>query len=78
MRRARTSYPISSFTWLLIRPNMKDAAKAKAVKNFLEWMITPEAQGMAKALEYAPLPKEVIALEQARFKTLKANGKPIM
>jgi phosphate transport system substrate-binding protein len=72
------SYPIASFTWLLVRPNMKDGAKAKALKNFLEWMISPEAQGMTAALRYAPLPKEVIALEAARIKTLKANGKPIM
>jgi phosphate transport system substrate-binding protein len=72
------SYPIASFTWLLVRPNMKDAAKAKALKNFLAWMISPEAQGMTAALLYAPLPKEVIALEAARIKTLKANGKPIM
>ena len=72
------AYPISSFTWLLVRPNMKDPAKAKALKHFLEWMVTPEAQDMAKTLDYAPLPREVIALEQARFKTLKAAGKPIM
>lgn len=72
------SYPIASFTWLLVRPNMKDAAKAKAMKNFLEWMISPEAQNMTAALLYAPLPHEVTALEAARIKTLKANGKPIM
>lgn len=71
------AYPISSFTWFLIRPDMADVTKAKAVKNFLEWMVTPEAQAMATALEYAPLPKEVIAVEKARFNALKANGRPI-
>jgi phosphate transport system substrate-binding protein len=71
------SYPISSFTWLLVRPNMKDAAKAKALKTFLEWMVTPEAQAMAGQLNYAPLPKEVVVLVQDRLKTLKAAGKPI-
>ncbi|HKV73053.1 MAG TPA: phosphate ABC transporter substrate-binding protein PstS [Gemmatimonadales bacterium] len=64
------SYPISSFTWLLIRPKMKDQAKAKALKEFLVWMITPEAQAMAKDLSYAPLPAEVVALEQAKLKSL--------
>jgi phosphate transport system substrate-binding protein len=72
------AYPISSFTWLLIRPDMTDATKAKAMKNFLEWMVTPEAQAMSAALTYAPLPKEVVAIELARFKALKSNGKPIM
>jgi phosphate transport system substrate-binding protein len=71
------SYPISSFTWLLVQPDMKDAAKAKALKTFLSWMITDEAQQMAPALQYAPLPKPVVALIEARIKTLKANGKPI-
>ena len=71
------SYPISSFTWLLVRPDIKDAAKAKALKTFLEWMLTDDAQQMAAALDYAPLPKAVVALEKERIKTLKAAGKPI-
>ncbi|HEX7023524.1 MAG TPA: substrate-binding domain-containing protein, partial [Gemmatimonadales bacterium] len=71
------SYPISSFTWILVRPDMKDAAKAKALKTFLEWMITAEAQQMAAALQYAPLPQPVVALIKERVKTLKAQGKPI-
>jgi phosphate transport system substrate-binding protein len=68
------SYPISSFTWLLVRPKMKDAAKAKALKDFLKWMMTPEAQQMAADLKYAPLPKEVVAIEQARVSGLKWGG----
>ncbi len=71
------SYPISSFTWLLVQPDIKDAVKGKALKTFLDWMITDEAQQMAAALDYAPLPKPVVALVQARIKTLKAAGKPI-
>ena len=71
------SYPISSFTWLLVQPDMKDAAKAKALKGFLTWMLSDEAQQMASGLQYAPLPKPVVALEQERIKTLKAGGKPV-
>ncbi len=71
------TYPITSFTWLLIRPNSKDPAKAKLVRDFLVWMTTPEAQGMATQLSYAPLPAEVIALLKPRIAGLKANGKPI-
>ncbi len=65
------SYPISSFTWLLVRPKMKDAAKGKALHEFLAWMITPEAQQMAAQLNYAPLPAPVVALVQDRIKSLK-------
>jgi phosphate transport system substrate-binding protein len=71
------AYPIASFTWLLVQPDMKDAAKAKALRNFLQWMLSDEAQQMAAVLQYAPLPKPVVALAQARIKTLKAGGRPI-
>lgn len=71
------AYPISSFTWLLVRPDMPNEAKAKAVRDFLQWMISSEAQQMASELKYAPLPEEVVKLIEARLPTLKANGKAI-
>ncbi len=71
------AYPISSFTWLLVRPDTPDAGKAKALRDFLAWMITPDAQKMASELKYAPLPAEVVKLIEARLPTLKANGKAI-
>ncbi|HVE14145.1 MAG TPA: phosphate ABC transporter substrate-binding protein PstS [Elusimicrobiota bacterium] len=51
------TYPISTFTWLLIFEK-SDAAKAKTVKDFLGWMLK-EGQPMAPALGYAPLPPQV-------------------
>jgi phosphate transport system substrate-binding protein len=71
------AYPISSFTWLLVKKDNKDAAKAKLIRDFLGWMITPEAQAMASELHYAPLPAPVVTLVQARLPTLKAGGKVI-
>jgi phosphate transport system substrate-binding protein len=71
------AYPISSFTWLLVRKDNRDPAKAKLIKDFLAWMITPEAQKMAADLHYSPLPAPVIALIEARLPTLKAGGKAI-
>ncbi|MGA7312706.1 MAG: phosphate ABC transporter substrate-binding protein PstS, partial [Silvibacterium sp.] len=35
----KESYPISSFTWLLIPTQPQDAAKAKVIKDFLNWML---------------------------------------
>ena len=71
------SYPIASFTWLLVQKDSKNPAKAKLIKDFLTWMVTPEAQAMAADLHYAPLPTEVVGLLQARLPTLKAAGKAI-
>jgi phosphate transport system substrate-binding protein len=71
------AYPVASFTWLLVRPDMPDANKARTLKAFLEWMTSDEAQGMAEALHYSPLPKPVAAMVQERIKTLKAAGAPM-
>jgi phosphate transport system substrate-binding protein len=71
------AYPIASFTWLLVKKDNKDAAKAKLIKDFLAWMITPEAQEMAAQLHYAPLPAPVVSLLQDRLPTLKGGGKAI-
>jgi phosphate transport system substrate-binding protein len=57
-----TSYPVSSFTWLLIPTKISDAAKRDAIKGFLKWMLG-DGQSMTEALAYARLPKLVILKE---------------
>src|SRR5271169_548793 len=57
-----TSYPISSFTWLLIPAQFKDSAKRDAVKGFLTWMLN-DGQNFNEGLSYARLPKPIIAKE---------------
>jgi phosphate transport system substrate-binding protein len=64
------AYPISSFTWLLVKTSGLDAAKAATLHRFMEWMMSPEAQRMAADLHYAPLPMPVIELVQARLKAM--------
>src|SRR5262249_43205177 len=59
----QNAYPVSSFTWLLIPSKIQDQAKKKAIKDFLQWMLT-DGQNMIEALSYAKLPGEVIAMEQ--------------
>ncbi|MGE0440420.1 MAG: phosphate ABC transporter substrate-binding protein PstS [Gemmatimonadales bacterium] len=71
------AYPIASFTWLLLKADNPKPAEAKLLRDFANWMVTSEAQGMAKELGYAPLPAEVATLVKARIKTLKAQGRVI-
>ncbi|WP_213803278.1 phosphate ABC transporter substrate-binding protein PstS [Granulicella sp. dw_53] len=52
------SYPISSFTWLLIPTKSVDSEKAKALAEFLVWMLD-KGEGEAASMTYAPLPKPV-------------------
>ncbi len=62
------AYPISSFTWLLVHKQDPDTPKQRALRGFLDWMLGSEAQSMAAALHYAPLPPKVIELVQQRLK----------
>ena len=64
------AYPISSFTWLLIPSKFSDAAKGKALKGFIQWMLA-DGQKEAAAMYYAPLPKEVVAMELKQLTALQ-------
>ena len=63
----KDAYPISSFTWLLVPVQSKDAAKGKILSNFLNWMVT-DGQKMAASLSYAPLPDSVAKKVQEAIK----------
>ena len=54
------SYPISSFTWLLIPVPFDSADKGKVMHEFLEWMLD-HGESEAAGMTYAPLPASVIA-----------------
>jgi phosphate transport system substrate-binding protein len=64
------SYPISSFTWLLIPSQISDPAKKKALTSFLTWMLA-DGQKDAEGLSYAPLPKPVVAKEVKQIALIK-------
>src|SRR5213596_3394996 len=53
-----SAYPIAGATWLLVYEQQKDPAKGKKLIEFLKWAVT-KGEGMAKDLNYAPLPNEV-------------------
>lgn len=61
----KDSYPLSSFTYLLVYTHQTDATKGKALVAFLRWMLT-DGQQYTSALEYAPLPSALVAREQAQ------------
>jgi phosphate transport system substrate-binding protein len=67
----RNAYPISSFTWILIYEHPRDAAKGKALVNFLRWAYE-DGQKMASSLDYSPLPTNMIAQLEARLDSVAA------
>ncbi len=66
----KDAYPISSFTWLLIPAQSKDAEKGKILADFLNWMVT-DGQKLTSALAYAPLPDNVAAKVKDAIKQVK-------
>ncbi len=64
------SYPISTFTWMLIPSQIPDATKRNDIKGFLQWMLTT-GQKDAEGLSYAPLPKAVVAKEEKQIALIK-------
>lgn len=53
------AYPISSFTWILLYKNPKDAAKGKQLVDFLRWAYE-SGESVAGSLDYAPLPPVMV------------------
>lgn len=76
------SYPIASFTYLLLfkelgtNPSI-DEAKAKALVDFISWAIT-DGQKFGSELGYVPLPDQVVKLDQETLKSLTFKGNPIL
>lgn len=69
----KNSYPLSSFTYLLVYEHQSNAAKGKALVEFLRWMLT-DGQKYAPPLEYAPLPSALIGREQAQIQKIVLPG----
>jgi len=67
------AYPISSYTYILVYKNQKDAAKGKAIVDFLWWGIH-DGENFAKELLYAPLPPDVVKKAETKINSVTANG----
>jgi phosphate transport system substrate-binding protein len=65
-------YPISSFTWLLLYESPKDKAQAKIMVDFMKWALT-DGQKYCAELGYAPLPPDVVKLENAALAKIKVG-----
>jgi phosphate transport system substrate-binding protein len=70
------AYPISSYTYILVYKNQKDAAKGKTLVDFLWWGIH-DGESYAKDLQYAPLPQDIVKRAETKINSVTANGAPL-
>jgi phosphate transport system substrate-binding protein len=70
------AYPISSYTYILVYKEQRDAAKGKALVDFLWWGIH-DGETFAKDLQYAPLPADIVKRAEAKINSITTGGKPL-
>ncbi len=74
------SYPIASFTYLLVYDDLKSVteskSQAKAVIHLINWMIT-DGQKFSSSLLYVPLDENVTKLGQAGLKQVTYDGEDL-
>jgi phosphate transport system substrate-binding protein len=70
------AYPIASYTYILVYKDQKDAAKGKALVDFLWWAVH-DGEKYTKDLLYAPLPAEVVRRVEAKLNSVTSGGKPL-
>src|SRR6185369_11709310 len=70
------TYPISSYTYILVYKNQQDAVKGKALVDFVWWGIH-DGQSFAKDLHYAPLPADIAKRAEAKIKSITHGGSPL-
>jgi phosphate transport system substrate-binding protein len=67
------AYPIASYTYILVYKDQKDAAKGKALVDFLWWGLH-DGENFAKDLLYAPLPADIVKRAEAKINSITAGG----
>src|SRR5918992_1297956 len=79
----RDSYPISSFSYILLyrelstNPRIDTLDKARALVDFVSWVIT-DGQQFADDLGYVALPNDVVILNQDTLSSLTYKGQPAL
>ena len=74
---APDAYPIAGLTFLLVYQDMKDAARAKALANFIDWAIH-DGREVVGQLDYARLPAALVQVNEATLHTLTSGGKKLL
>ena len=67
------AYPISSYTYMLVYKDRKNADKGKALVDFLWWGIH-DGEQFARDLQYAPLPADIVTRAEAKLNSVTSGG----
>jgi phosphate transport system substrate-binding protein len=69
------SYPVASFSWILVNAEQPDTAKGRKIVDFLRWTLANGATG-ARALGYAPLPAAIARRVERQLDLIQVGATP--
>ncbi|MDR0318454.1 MAG: phosphate ABC transporter substrate-binding protein PstS, partial [Nitrososphaerota archaeon] len=75
------AYPIVSFSYIIVYQELNAISgmtqdRATALVHFL-WYIVHDGQQLANSLEYAPLPSNVVTINEATIRSITFNGQTL-
>ena len=73
----KDTYSISGFSWVVLHQKQTDKARGEALVNLLWWLIH-DGQSYAKDLYYAPLPTQVVKLNEEKLRSVTYQGQPLL
>ncbi|MCX7839460.1 MAG: phosphate ABC transporter substrate-binding protein PstS [Anaerolineae bacterium] len=73
----KNSWPIASYTYLLIYMDQTDCVKGKKVIEFIKWGLSDEGSKFARELDYIPLPPAVRQAVLDKLNKVTCQGKPL-
>jgi phosphate transport system substrate-binding protein len=71
------SYPISTFTYLLVWANQTNQQQGYDTAQLFEWIVN-QGQAFGPSLNYPALPANVVAIDQSLIQQIKYNGVPFI
>jgi phosphate transport system substrate-binding protein len=75
------AYPIVTFTYIIVYQDLSviksmDLNKARILANYL-WYIVHDGQSLAPALQYVPLPQNIVSIDETSIKSMTFQGTPL-
>jgi phosphate transport system substrate-binding protein len=65
---AAGAYPLVSYSWLFLYRNYRDAAKGRALRDFVQWGLS-EGQQYGAEFGYVPLSADIVSLGRQALET---------
>ncbi len=72
-----SSYPISTFTYLLVWEDQTNAQQGFDIAQFFWWMVN-QGQEYGPGLNYAKLPTNLVAIDESIIQQMNYNGAPFI